>query len=292
MNKKMTEKQRKGLGKACTALLAAGMLAASAMMLAGCQPQKETTKDKAENQAENTEGIIRVGIDNFDPYSYLDINGEYAGIDVELAKQAFGRLGYEPEFQIIAWEDKDDYLEDGTIDCIWSCYSMTDREEKYEWAGPYMYSRQVVAVRADSDIWSLADLEGKRVAVQTTTKAENLFLHVIDSPLPKVRAINSFGTTEEIYSMLRKGYVDAIAGHEALIAKLTGNGTEAYRMLEESPYMSEIGVAFAKGTHEKLAGELTEVLEEMKQDGTIGEIAQKYGLDPEKTVWGGQTDEK
>ncbi len=279
----MRSGKHKKAGMAGRLLLKVGMLAAFVGLFCGCQSTQTDMKTEGET--------IRVGIDKFEPYSYLDLDGAYAGIDIELAREAFGKLGYEPEFQIISWEDKDEYLEDGTIDCIWSCYSMTDREEKYEWAGPYLYSRQVVAVRADSDMQTLADLEGKRIGVQATTKAENLFLHIVDSPLPEVKQVNSFATTEEIFAALRKGYVDAIAGHEALIGKLTDDGTGAFRMLEESPYRSEIGVAFAKGTHEELAKKLTKVLEEMKQDGTIGEIAEKYGLDPEKTVWGGETDE-
>ena len=53
---------------------------------------------------------------------------------------------------------------------------MDGREEEYQWAGPYLYSRQVVAVRSDSDIYTLQDLAGKVVAVQSTTKPEELFL--------------------------------------------------------------------------------------------------------------------
>lgn len=277
----------------CRCLPAAGILAA-AVLLAGCRlgetANSKTTAKAADTAADSAQTII-VGIDSFEPYSYQDINGDYVGIDIELAEQAFGKLGYEPEFQFISWEDKDEYLEDGTIDCIWSCYSMTDREDRYQWAGPYMYSRQVIAVRSDSAIETLADLQDKRIGVQATTKAENLFLHVIESSLPEVRQVNSFSTTEELFAVLRKGYVDAIAGHEALIGKLTGDGSGAYRMLEESPYMSQIGVAFAKGTHRELAEKLTDTLEEMKEDGAIGEIVKRYGLDSDKTVWGGETGE-
>ena len=39
-------------------------------------------------------------------------------------------------------------------------------------------SRQVVAVNRDSEIKTLADLEGKRIAVQSTTKPEALFLFI------------------------------------------------------------------------------------------------------------------
>ena len=56
-------------------------------------------------------------------------------------------------------------LEKGEIDCVAGCFTMTGRENQYNWAGPYMKSRQVVAVNPSSDITSLADLEGKVVAV-------------------------------------------------------------------------------------------------------------------------------
>lgn len=132
-----------------------GLLMALAMLfmagLCACSAQPRSA-------AETAPQTIVVGIDVFDPYSYLDRNGQFAGIDVELATEAFSRLGYTPEFRTISWPDKDNLLSDGTIDCIWSCFSMNGRETKYQWAGPYMYSRQVVAVRADSDIQSLSDL--------------------------------------------------------------------------------------------------------------------------------------
>ena len=165
---------------------------------------------------------------------------------------------------------------------------MNGRETNYQWAGPYMYSRQVVAVRADSDIQSLSDLAGKRIGVQATTRAESLFLGEISSLLPEVKQVNSFETTEDMFAALRKGYVDAVAGHEALVAKWTNLDESSYRVLAESPYSSELGVAFAKDTHEDLAVQLTQTLQDMKQDGTIGRVAEKFGLDAEKTVWGEQ----
>lgn len=52
---------------------------------------------------------------------------------------------------------------------------MNGREEDYQWAGPYLYSRQVIAVRTDSDIQNFDDLADKKVGVQVTTRAANLF---------------------------------------------------------------------------------------------------------------------
>ena len=258
----------------------------AAFLLSGCQ-----TEEKADTAADNKKTIV-IGYDGFEPYTYQDVNGDMAGIDVEIAKQAFGELGYEPVYKLINWEDKDSLLADGTVDCLWSCFTMTDREDKYQWAGPYMYSRQTIAVWDDSGIYELSELAGKRVAAQATTKGERIFLYAADYGLPEVERIVSVSTTDEMFAILRKGYVDAIAGHEGLLGKIVNDGTDTYRMLEESPYVSELGVAFEKGTHQELSEELTEVLETMKTDGSIGQIAKKYGLDAEKTVWGGEEDEK
>lgn len=61
---------------------------------------------------------VVVGCDNYSPFSYADADGDMTGIDVELAREAFSRMGYEPEFVFIKWEDKKSLLEDKTIDCI------------------------------------------------------------------------------------------------------------------------------------------------------------------------------
>ena len=259
-----------------TALLLTGSL-----MLGGCGGKKEKSADSELPE-------IVIGVDYFEPYSYQTSDGEYKGIDVELAQEAFQRLGYQPKFENIVWEDKDELLADRTIDCLWSSYSMNGREDKYQWAGPYLYSRQMVTVRAESEIQKVQDLKGKRVAVQATTKAEDLFLHNIDSDLPQMEQVNCFSTTNELYAALRKNYVDAIAGHEAMLNSLVQDGEGSYRMLEESIYTSELGIAFKKGTHKELTEELTETLKEMQDEGITERTVIKYGLDADKILPGGE----
>ena len=232
-----------------------------------------------------------VGVDDFEPYTYLDVNGTYTGVDVEIATKVFHKLGYEPEFKKIKWSEKNNYLADGTIDCIWSCYSMNGRENDYQWAGPYLYSRQVIAVRSDSNIENFADLAGKSVGVQATTRAAELFLHQMDSELPEVKQVNCFASTEDMFAAIRKGYVDAIAGHEALLNELIRNSEGKYRLLEESPNISKIGVAFQKGTHEELTKEMDELIKQMSEDGTMESIVEKYGLDGDKVIIGENDDE-
>ena len=66
---------------------------------------------------------------------------------------------------------------------------MNGRENAYLWAGPYLYSDQVVAVRADSDICTLADLADRRVAVQISSKAESILSDPADARIPQLRAL-------------------------------------------------------------------------------------------------------
>ena len=254
------------------------VMLAQAAGLCGCAGQNNALPADAPT--------VTIGIDPFEPYCYLDANGQYAGIDVDLATEAFTRLGYKVEFQEINWPDKDSLLQDGTVDCLWACFSMSGRADQYQWSGPYMYSRQVVAVRADSNVHDLADLAGKRIGVQATTKGEGLFLGKIPSDLPAAGQVSSFATTEDMFAALRKGYVDAVCGHEALVAGWIGTETIAYRLLDESPLKTELGVAFAKGTHAELSAALTQTLEQMQYDGTTGRILEKYGVDAQKAMGG------
>ncbi len=245
------------------------------------------SKKTVEKTAEPSKKIV-IGFDQFRPYSYINLDGNFTGIDVDIATLAFKNLGFTAEFKSIEWDKKDKLLENKTLDCIWSCFTMTDRQDLYTWAGPYLYSRQVVAVRTDSKIYAIKDLKDKRVAVQVTTKAESLFQKRTPSlvPIPQIRQLNTFSSTPEIFAMLRKSYVDAIAGHEALLSELIKNGNGYYRLLNESLYISELGVAFLKGTNIELAQKLTKELEKLKNDGTIDKIVESYGLNAQKVVWG------
>ena len=84
---------------------------------------------------------IIIGCDMYAPYTYKNGTGEFVGVDVDFATEAFGRLGYAVQFREIVWENKQSYLDSGEIDCLWSCFTMSGREDEYTWAGPYLYSR-------------------------------------------------------------------------------------------------------------------------------------------------------
>ena len=222
-----------------------------------------------------------IGSDTYPPYVYMDNNGDITGLDVELAREAFRRMGYEAEFTSIDWERKKALVDNGDIDCIWGYFSMNGREEDYLWAGPYMVSRQVVAVNRHSDIQTLGDLAGRSIAVQATTKPEELFLTRSTDDIPEVKVVFSLEDRSVQYAALESGYVDAIAAHEEAITQYMEDYGAEFRFLDPPLLLSGIGVAFSDNDTRGLAGELTKTLAEMRQDGTMLAIVSKYIEHPE-----------
>ena len=246
-------------------------------ILCGCTASEDTAEPQI------TQAItIKVGSDNYPPFNYTDENGNPAGMDVDLAKESFGRLGYAVSFVGIDWEEKKELVERGDIDCIWGCFSIDGRENEYNWTEPYMISRQVVAVNRSSNIYQLSDLENKVIAVQSTTKPESIFLERKDSRIPAVREIYSLEDRELIYTSLGKGYVDAIAAHETAIRQYMKDYDADYRILDESILTTGIGVAFAKNDTRGLNEQLSRIFEEMRADGTTRRIIGRYLSDPDK----------
>ena len=270
---------RSPLSRVLRAGLVLGAVCCLALALGSCGGQTET-----ERVTHSDLPVILVGSDNYPPFHYEDANGQPTGIDVDLAKEAFRRMGYQAMFVTIDWEDKKDLVERGEIDCIWGSFSIDGREDQYLWTEPYLYSRQVVAVRQDSNIQTLADLAGKRVAVQSTTKPEELFLTHTDPRIPRVAEIFSLQDRELIYPYLSKGYADALAAHETAILQCMSDYSLDYRILDEPLLTVGLGVAFARTDQRGLDKELSRTFEEMRADGSLEQIVGRYLDEPQRLL--------
>ena len=233
---------------------------------------------------ESTLPQLIIGCGDAEPYNYADADGEPAGIDVELATEACARMGYEPVFRRINQDEGDALLESGQIDCLWSCLSIDSTAGDYAWVGPYMRSRQIVAVLKDSPIQSLRDLEGKSIAVRLGGKAERIFLERSNTSLPAVRYVYSQTSMDEVATALRSNYVDAVAGYAATIREALQSYDVDYRFLEEDLSHASLGIAFSKNSDAALRERLGQVLAEMRWDGTTKRILENYGVDTEKAL--------
>ena len=216
-----------------------------------------------------------VGFDqDFPPMGFVDDNNEYAGFDLDLAKEVASRLGMEFVAQPIAWDSKDMELGSGNIDCIWNGFTISGREDKYTWTEAYMINDQVVVVKNDSDIKSLADLAGKTVAVQ---KDSSGLAALNDNADLK----NSFGELVEMDSYLNAlmelemGSIDAIVMDEIVARYEIQTSGKPFKVLDEAVASEEYGVGFLLG-NEALRDQVQKTLEDMAADGTMAKISEKW----------------
>ena len=247
-------------------------------VLCGC---RDNQYDVNANEGVQLKEII-IGSDIQPPFNYVDSDGNPTGIDVELATEAFRRMGYKAVFVNINWDDKQELLSSHTIDCIWGSFSMNGREDKYRWAGPYMKSRIVIAVNKDSNIYTIEDLWDKTVAVQAASKPEEMFLNMEDSRIPRIRSLLSMKNRELTYPMFSKGYADALAVNEVIINQYMKDYNMQFRILDEALDTVGLGVAFDKNDKRDIDRRLTDILINMRDDGTEKEILEKYVGDTDK----------
>lgn len=223
---------------------------------------------------------LNVGSDLYPPFVYSDEYGNIVGLDVEILTEALARIGYKPKYQLIDWEKKKELLANGELDCVMGSFSMTGRENEYRWAGPYLASRQVVAVDPESDIYTLADLKDKVVAVQSTTKPEGILLNSTNENVPQIKELYSFSDRSYLNPALVEGLVDAIAAHESSLLTYEKDYGVTYRILDEPLLEVGLGTAFDINDTRGIDVKLTHAYQEMLADGTMERLVSKYFDDP------------
>ena len=82
--------------------------------------------DSAETETEELPVLV-IGSDNYEPYFYLDENGAYAGIDVEIAKQPVSAWGGRRTSGRYPGRRRTSCLRTERVDCLWGSFSMNGR---------------------------------------------------------------------------------------------------------------------------------------------------------------------
>lgn len=220
-------------------------------------------------------GKLTVGFDqNFPPMGFVDDNGEFAGFDLELAAEAAKRMKLELVLQPIAWDAKDMELKSRNIDCIWNGFTINGRENEYTWTEPYMKNNQVFVVRADSDIKTIADLQGKIVMVQADSSAEA----ALEDKPDLVASFGQYIKAADYQSALmdlESGAVDAVAMDDIVASYQIEKKGDNFAVLSEILTAEEYGVGFLLG-NEALRDKLQKILEDMSADGTMAKISEKW----------------
>lgn len=270
---------------AITLLLALAIVGVFGVAIAGFSGSSNggsaSSEKSAASHAKNASlKTLNVGSDLYPPFVYSDEYGNIVGLDVEILTEALARIGYKPKYQLIDWEKKKELLANGELDCVMGSFSMTGRENEYRWAGPYLASRQVVAVDPESDIYTLADLKDKVVAVQSTTKPEDILLNHTNENVPQIKELYSFSDRSYLNPALVEGLVDAIAAHESSLLTYEKDYGVTYRILDEPLLEVGLGTAFDINDTRGIDVKLTHAYQKMLADGTMKRLVSKYFDDP------------
>lgn len=270
---------------AITLLLALAIVGVFGVAIAGYSGSSNggsaSSEKSAASHAKNASlKTLNVGSDLYPPFVYSDEYGNIVGLDVEILTEALARIGYKPKYQLIDWEKKKELLASGELDCVMGSFSMTGRENEYRWAGPYLASRQVVAVDPESDIYTLADLKDKVVAVQSTTKPEDILLNHTNENVPQIKELYSFSDRSYLNPALVEGLVDAIAAHESSLLTYEKDYGVTYRILDEPLLEVGLGTAFDINDTRGIDVKLTHAYQKMLADGTMKRLVSKYFDDP------------
>ena len=87
---------------------------------------------------------------------------------------------------------------------------------------------------------------------------------------------------ELIYPFLSKGYADALAAHETAIRQYMEDYNIKFRILDEPLETVGLGVAFDKNDDRGIEKQLTEILNQMRNDGPEKKIISRYIPDADK----------
>lgn len=259
---------------------AVALVAALALSACGASPavsdQGPAGSSSADAGGEVT--TLTVGFDQaYPPYGYVGDDGEFTGLDLELAAEVAKRNDWELKLEPIDWDAKDTLLNSGAITCIWNGFTMEGREDDYTFSDPYMLNAQVVVVRADSGIESFEDLAGKTVITQVDSAAEEVLNGDMADLTATFASLETIGDYNTAFMQLESGAVDAVAC-DLSIAQYQMAGKDTYKQLDEQLSTEHYAVGFKKGDT-ALAEKVTETLKEMDEDGFVKELCDKYADD-------------
>lgn len=218
-----------------------------------------------------------LGLDaSFPPMGYTDESGNIVGFDIDVARAVCDKLGWELVLQPIDWDANILELNSRNIDCIWNGMTVTaSRAEAMSLSVPYMNNEQVIVVMADSEFYTLDDLAGHSIVLQSGSSAEEALNSATDFKA-SLSTVNTLDDNMKVMMEIEQGSSDA-ALLDSILAEyyITLKGAEKYRILDEALATEEYAIGFRK-EDVALTNLVNETLKELHADGTLVEISKKW----------------
>ena len=205
----------------------------------------------------------------FPPYEMTTDAGEFEGIDIETAQAIADKLGLELQIDDMDFDAALLSVQQGKADIVMAGVTVTDeRKAVMDFSDSYATGIQSIIVPEGSDIASPDDLAGKKIGTQRGTTGyiycsddfgdENVVAY--DDGLTAVQALNN-------------GQVDAVVIDNAPAQEFVA-ANPGLKILDTSYAEEDYAIGMAKGS--SLEDAVNAVLEELKADGTLQSIVDKY----------------
>ena len=205
----------------------------------------------------------------FPPYEMTTDAGEFEGIDIETAQAIADKLGLELQIDDMDFDAALLSVQQGKADIVMAGVTVTDeRKAVMDFSDSYATGIQSIIVPEGSDIASPDDLAGKMIGTQRGTTGyiycsddfgdENVVAY--DDGLTAVQALNN-------------GQVDAVVIDNAPAKEFVA-ANPGLVILDTSYAEEDYAIGMAKGS--SLEDAVNAVLEELKADGTLQSIVDKY----------------
>lgn len=227
----------------------------------------ESTKAGAESSAAGGK-LVMVTNAEFPPYEYHE-NNDIVGIDADIAKAIADKMGMELEIQDMAFDSLIPAVQSGKAD--FTAAGMTvneDRKKNVDFTDTYAQAAQVIIVKEGSEIKAPADLDGKKIGVQTGTTGDIYAGDIKDANIQR------FNKGMEAVMALTQGKVDAVV-IDREPAKVFVKENAGLKILDEAFTEEEYAIALKKGNTE-LLNKMNAAIKELKDSGELQKIVDKY----------------
>ena len=206
----------------------------------------------------------------FPPYEMTTDSGEFEGIDIETAQAIADKLGLELQIDDMDFDAALLAVQQGKSDMVMAGVTVTDeRQNVMDFTDSYATGIQSIIVKEDSDIASVDDLAGKKIGTQRGTTG---YLYCSDDFGDENVVAYDDGLTA--VQMLNNGQVDCVVIDNAPAKEFVA-ANPGLKLLDTAYVEEDYAIGVGKGNTE-LKDAINTALEELKTDGTLQAIVDKY----------------
>ncbi|WP_248034134.1 ABC transporter substrate-binding protein/permease [Streptococcus sp. oral taxon 431] len=222
----------------------------------------------------NADTIKIVSDTAYAPFEFKDTDQTYKGIDVDIINKVAEIKGWNIQMSYPGFDAAVNAVQAGQADAIMAGMTKTkERENVFTMSDTYYDTKVVIATTKSNKITKYEELNGKTVGVKNGTAAQRFLESIKDK---YGFTIKTFDTGDLMNNSLSTGAVNAIMDDKPVIEYAINQGQDlSINMDGEAVGSFAFGVK--KGSkYEYLVTEFNEALAQMKKDGSLDKIINKW----------------